>query len=210
MDNYCKICFKKFNSDDRKPTCLFPCGHTFCFKCTKEISKCGLCRSDFQTCTNWQLIPDIESGKCIHILTDLMIKYFHIDFSQFNAANMATTSNDSYINDSLTLFCDGQYREALDTISKIKVCCNDYYVLFAIKGVCNYYLSDFKKAYKQLKKLDNSNIGSFMNISSYYKALICIQLGHFSEAIEFLDHLKNARYNSDVKTLIKTICSIND
>jgi tetratricopeptide (TPR) repeat protein len=207
MDNYCKICFKKFNSDDRKPTCLFPCGHTFCFKCTKEILNCALCRSDFQTCTNWQLIP---ATKSIHILTDLMIKRLYIDFSHYNAANMATTSNDACINESLTLFCDGQYREALDTISEIKVFCNDYYVLFVIKGVCNYYLSDFKKAYKQLIKLDNSNIESFMNISSYYKALICMHEGDFAEAIEFLDHLTNARYSSDVKSLTRTICTIND
>jgi len=34
----CGICFKAYNHNDKKPISL-PCGHSFCFECTKQLFK---------------------------------------------------------------------------------------------------------------------------------------------------------------------------
>jgi hypothetical protein len=34
----CGVCFKYYNSIDKKPVSL-PCGHTFCLECIKQINK---------------------------------------------------------------------------------------------------------------------------------------------------------------------------
>jgi len=40
MDSFfeCGICFKPYNHNDKKPISL-PCGHSFCFECTKQLYK---------------------------------------------------------------------------------------------------------------------------------------------------------------------------
>lgn len=34
----CGICFKPYNHNDKKPISL-PCGHSFCFECTRQLYK---------------------------------------------------------------------------------------------------------------------------------------------------------------------------
>ncbi len=45
-DFKCEICMESFNTTNRRPNSLVPCGHTFCIICLEHIgnSKCPTCR----------------------------------------------------------------------------------------------------------------------------------------------------------------------
>ena len=54
----CVICFDLFDENVRKPMMLFPCGHTFCEACLKQINNniCPTCNSNYtQVSVNWSL-----------------------------------------------------------------------------------------------------------------------------------------------------------
>ena len=54
----CVICFDLFDENLRKPMMLFPCGHTFCEACLKQINNkiCPTCNCSYsQVSVNWSL-----------------------------------------------------------------------------------------------------------------------------------------------------------
>lgn len=60
----CEICMEDFDSINRKPNSLVPCGHTFCIICLEHIgsSKCPTCRSDFTNfIPNWEIIKRLNN-----------------------------------------------------------------------------------------------------------------------------------------------------
>ena len=62
----CEICFENFNESHRCPMSLFPCGHTFCQSCIKNLSvkKCPECNSEFEMIAkNWSLLNLVPKPK---------------------------------------------------------------------------------------------------------------------------------------------------
>ena len=63
-DEYkCPICYEQFDSQDKKPIVLFPCGHSICSECLKHYErstnsrKCCMCNSSYKsTAVNYALL----------------------------------------------------------------------------------------------------------------------------------------------------------
>ena len=60
----CWLCKEKYNETEKKPTTLFPCGHTLCSICIDKLSKgrCLICSQEYErSVTNLALIPKQKS-----------------------------------------------------------------------------------------------------------------------------------------------------
>lgn len=71
----CPIDEEEYDSSDKKPVMLFPCGHTICQVCYSSLSNtiCPFCRLEFITMvTNFELLKIMDSNNKIKsILKDL-------------------------------------------------------------------------------------------------------------------------------------------
>jgi hypothetical protein len=61
----CEICFDSYSDtvNMKKPFCLFPCGHTFCFDCISSLTNklCPKCMTPFKCmATNWAIIHKVN------------------------------------------------------------------------------------------------------------------------------------------------------
>lgn len=65
----CEICMEDFDSLNRKPNSLVPCGHTFCIVCLEHIGNntCPTCRSEFNNfIPNWEIIKRLNDVNTAH------------------------------------------------------------------------------------------------------------------------------------------------
>ena len=74
----CEICFESFNENERKPTILFPCSHTFCEVCVQQLGLiCPSCRRKIErNSTNFIVLKllntqPIPSNPSINITSSL-------------------------------------------------------------------------------------------------------------------------------------------
>lgn len=70
----CEICFENFNEKDHLPISLFPCGHTFCDYCVKNLNNqiCPACNQKFEKrAKNWAIINLIPRAKIPEVFEKL-------------------------------------------------------------------------------------------------------------------------------------------
>jgi hypothetical protein len=65
INEECEICFDSYidTVNVKKPFCLFPCGHTFCFECISSLTNklCPKCKTRFtEKATNWAIIHKVN------------------------------------------------------------------------------------------------------------------------------------------------------
>ena len=66
----CHVCKSKYDTKKHQPSCLIPCGHTFCVKCILEFNgkKCVVCELAYN-----QHIPDYAMIDIVAELTKIKI-----------------------------------------------------------------------------------------------------------------------------------------
>lgn len=165
----CKVCLDLFNSNNKVPIVLIPCGHTVCNLCTIGLITCPFCRSDIKSLViNWIMLQSSDEATNINqtietntTASDFIYygdyffkeKKFEMSIYYFTKAYFLDKTIDKPLfKRALAYFNLKNYTDCIRDMEQFLLKNPNDFESYKVMGNCYTYLKDFRQAYDNYSK----------------------------------------------------------